>query len=284
MTRQRKTRQVGNGMVILVVLFAICICGLLIWTMIQENHYGSTQSNINLPTSTDSNTTSNGHLSGHNNVIADFAKEHDLELDAWPDSLIELLEKNPDAEDFVLNYPIKKDLSYDIDLREYINKSNVPLLLQWDERWGYTKYGNDMMGLTGCGPTCLSMVCLYLLDDPKYSPRYIADFAIENGYCVPGNGSSWTLISKGGVTLGLDVTELPLDKNRIIRNLQVGNPIICVMGPGDFTSSGHFIVMTGYVDGKISVNDPNSPTRSNMLWDYEDIKDQIRNLWACRTK
>ena len=84
--------------------------------------------------------------------------------------------------------------------------------------------------------------------------------------------------------MGLDVTELPLDKNRIIRNLQVGNPIICVMGPGDFTSTGHFIVMTGYVDGKISVNDPNSPSRSNMLWDYEDIKDQIRNLWACRTK
>lgn len=228
MTRQRKTRQVGNGMVILVVLFAICICGLLIWTMIQENHYGSTQSNINLLTSTDSNTTSNGHLSGHNNVIADFAKEHDLELDAWPDSLIELLEKNPDAEDFVLNYPIKKDLSYDIDLREYINKSNVPLLLQWDERWGYTKYGDNIMGLSGCGPTCLSMVCIYLLNDPQYTSRYIADFAEQYGYCVPGNGSAWTLISEGGKELGLDVIEIPLDEDRIIRNLEVGNPIICM--------------------------------------------------------
>lgn len=282
MTRQRKTRQVSNGMVILVVLFAICICGLLIWTMIQENHYGSTQPNINLLTSTDSNTTSNGHLSGHNNVIADFAKEHDLELNAWPDSLIELLEKNPDAEDFVLNYPIKKDLSYDIDLREYINKSNVPLLLQWDERWGYTKYGDNIMGLSGCGPTCLSMVCIYLLNDPQYTPRYIADFAEQYGYCVPGNGSAWTLISEGGKELGLDVIEIPLDEDRIIRNLEVGNPIICIMGPGDFTTSGHYIVMTGYVDGKIKVNDPNSPTKSEKLWDYDEIKDQIRNLWVCR--
>lgn len=282
MTRQRKTRQVGNGMVILVVLFAICICGLLIWIMIQENHYGSTQPNINLLTPTDSNTTSNGHLSGHNNVIADFAKEHDLELDAWPDSLIELLEKNPDAEDFVLNYPIKKDLSYDIDLREYINKSNVPLLLQWDERWGYTKYGDNIMGLSGCGPTCLSMVCIYLLNDPQYTPRYIADFAEQYGYCVPGNGSAWTLISEGGKELGLDVIEIPLDEDRIIRNLEVGNPIICIMGPGDFTTSGHYIVMTGYVDGKIKVNDPNSPTKSEKLWDYDEIKDQIRNLWVCR--
>ena len=282
MTRQRKTRQVGNGMVILVVLFAICICGLLIWTVIQENHCGSTQPNINLLTSTDSNTTSNGHLSGHNNVIADFAKEHDLALDAWPDSLIELLEKNPDAEDFVLNYPIKKDLSYEIDLREYTNKSNVPLLLQWDERWGYTKYGDSIMGLSGCGPTCLSMVCIYLLNDPQYTPRYIADFAEQYGYCVPGNGSAWTLISEGGKQLGLDVIEIPLDENRIIRNLEVGNPIICIMGPGDFTTSGHYIVMTGYVDGKIKVNDPNSPTKSEKLWDYDEIKDQIRNLWVCR--
>lgn len=230
------------------------------------------------------NTPTGPTYTGGNELVEAFAKEHHLALSQWPAYLIDLLEKNPDTKDFVLNYPLKKDLSPEIDLREYVNSSQVPLLLQWDERWGYTKYGNEMMGISGCGPTCLSMVCIYLLDDPQYTPRYVADFAVENGYCVPGNGSSWTLISKGGVALGLDVTELPLDKNRIIRNLQVGNPIICVMGPGDFTSTGHFIVMTGYVDGKISVNDPNSPTRSNMLWDYEDIKDQIRNLWACRTK
>ena len=82
--------------------------------------------------------------------------------------------------------------------------------------------------------------------------------------------------------LGLDVIEIPLDVDRIIRNLEVGNPVVCIMGPGDFTSTGHFIVMTGYEDGKIKVNDPNSPDRSNMLWDYDVIKDQIRNLWVCR--
>ena len=219
-----------------------------------------------------------------NELVATFAQEHQLSLSEWPDKLIDLLEKNPETAEYVLYYPLRKDKSFPINLQAYINCDRVPLLLQWDERWGYTKYGNEMMGISGCGPTCLSMVCLYLLDDPMYSPRYIADFAVKNGYCVPGNGSSWTLISKGGVTLGLDVTELPLDKNRIIRNLEVGNPIICIMGPGDFTTTGHFIVMTGYADGKIIINDPNSPNRSKTLWDYEDIKDQIRNLWACRVK
>ena len=229
-----------------------------------------------------SDPSSAGSFAYADKIIAAFAQEHDLQLSDWPDSLRELLEKNPEAEEFVLHYPLKKDVTPDIDLSEYVDSGEVPLLLQWDERWGYSKYGDNIMGLSGCGPTCLSMVCMYILNDPQYSPRCIADFAQQNGYCVPGNGSAWTLISEGGTLLGLDVTEIPLDENRIMRNLEVGNPIICIMGPGDFTTSGHYIVMTGCEDGKIKVNDPNSPSRSSMLWDYDAIKDQIRNLWVCR--
>ena len=206
------------------------------------------------------------------------------ELSGLPVELLELLEKNPDAEEFVLNYSLKKDQSFVIDLSEYENSSSVPLFLQWDERWGYTIYGSNVMGLTGCGPTRLSMVCIYLFQDATYTPRYVADFAEENGYYVEGSGSTWTLISEGGETLGLDVTELPLDENRMMKNLELGNPIICIMGPGDFTTTGHFIVLTGCKDGMFVVNDPNSKTNSEKLWSYEEIKGQIKNLWVCRRK
>lgn len=217
-----------------------------------------------------------------NPTVRDFAKQNGLSLSEWPEELLDLLEKNPEAQEFVLNYPIKKDLDSEIDLTEYLDSSDVPLLLQWDERWGYSQYAGELMGLSGCGPTCLSMVCLYLLDDASYTPRYIAQFATENGYSVSGNGSSWTLISEGGEKLGLDVTEIPLDENRIIRNLEVGNPIICVMGPGFFTSTGHFIVLTEYEDGYVKVNDPNSPNRSEQTWKLTEVMEQIRNLWVCR--
>lgn len=217
-----------------------------------------------------------------NPTVRDFAKQNGLSLSEWPEELLDLLEKNPEAQDFVLNYPIKKDLNPEIDLTEYLDTNDVPLLLQWDERWGYSQYAGELMGLSGCGPTCLSMVCLYLLDDASYTPEYIAEFATENGYSVSGNGSSWTLISEGGEKLGLDVTEIPLDENRIIRNLEVGNPIICVMGPGFFTSTGHFIVMTEYEDGYVKVNDPNSPNRSEQTWKLTEVMEQIRNLWVCR--
>ncbi len=211
-----------------------------------------------------------------------FAAENHLERNEWPEDLLEAAQNNPEMEDFVLHYPLKKNSKPEIDLSEYKNADSVPLLFQWDERWGYTEYAGNMMGLSGCGPTCLSMVSMFLLHDTSYTPQYIAKFSEEKGYGVPGSGSSWTLISEGGRKLGLDVVEIPLDKQRIIRNLEVGNPIICVMGPGDFTTTGHFIVFVGYEDGKIKVNDPNSKTRSETLWDYEQIKDQIKNLWVCR--
>lgn len=214
--------------------------------------------------------------------IAAFAASNNLQLDAWPDELIALLEKNPDAEKFVLDYPLKKDLEYSINLDEYENADDVPLLFQWDERWGYSQYSGEMMGLSGCGPTCLSMVSIYLLNDSKYSPKYIAEFAENNGYSVAGSGSAWTLISEGGKELGMDVVEIPLDESRIKKNLDVGNPIICVLGPGDFTDTGHFIVLTEYRDGKIKVNDPNSKIRSEKLWSFDDLEGQIRNLWVLR--
>lgn len=217
-------------------------------------------------------------------VIASFAGKHDLQISEYPEELVDLLERNPETKEFVLNYPLKKDLNPTVNLDEYKNCDSVPLLLQWDERWGYHEYGADVMGLSGCGPTCLSMVCIYLLDDTDLNPKYIADFSEANGYCVPGNGSAWTLISEGGEKLGLDVEELSLDEDIIRQNLEAGNAIICIMGPGDFTTSGHFIVMVDYVDGMIRVNDPNSEIRSEKLWEYEEIKNQIRNLWVCRSR
>ena len=215
-------------------------------------------------------------------TVQAFAREQGLTLADWPEDLLVLLDKNTETEEFVLQYPLKKGSRPTYDLSDCLNSTQMPLLLQWDERWGYGEYAGELMGISGCGPTCLSMVCIQLLQDASYTPQYVAAFAEENGYAVKGNGGAWALISEGGKKLGLDVTEIPLDEGRIIRNLEVGNPIICVMGPGDFTTSGHFIVLTQYADGYVKVNDPNSPARSQKLWKLTDIMPQMNNLWVCR--
>lgn len=218
------------------------------------------------------------------NYVAKYASAKGLSINDYPRTLLELLERNPETEDFVLEYPFEKDKEHKIDLSKYKNSKEVPLFMQWDKRWGYNIYGDDMIAITGCGPTCLSMVAIHLLHDTLLSPDRVAEYSIDNGYCVPGSGTSWTLMSEGANGLGLEATELPLDEERIINNLKAGNPIICIMGPGDFTTGGHFIVLTGYEDGKITINDPNSRVNSEKKWEYFEIKDQIKNLWTYRLK
>ena len=221
-------------------------------------------------------------LSDTERTVKAYADEHNISFHSYPDSLIQLLERNPETETFVLEYPLKKDADIQVDLSQYRDSDGVPLFLQWDQQWGYMKYGSDVAGLTACGPVCLSMAAWYLTENDAFSPDKMIEFASDNGYYSPGNGSSWTLISEGGVKLGFDVTEIPLVESRIIKNLEVNNPIICAMGPGDFTTSGHYIVMVGYEDGFIRINDPNSVANSQKLWKYEDIEGQIRNLWVIR--
>ena len=215
-------------------------------------------------------------------LVYTYAQDHGLTYGEYPPELIALLDRNPETSSFVLEYPLKKDKTPVIDLTEYAGCETVPLLMQWDQRWGYLRYGDNVAGLTACGPVCLSMAAIYVTGDPEMSPDRMMEFAEENGYCIPGNGTAWALIGEGGEKLGLDVTELPLHEGTMINVLEEGYPIICIMGPGDFTTTGHFIVLTGVENGAFRVNDPNSYANSEKLWTYEQIEDQIDNLWAIR--
>ena len=210
-----------------------------------------------------------------------FAKMHRLPLSDWPSALIEFMEKYPETEGFVMNYPFYKNTVQPVDLTSCLGADEMPLLLQWDSRWGYTEYSGELFGTSGCGPTALSMVCLHLLQDAKFTPRYVADFSEENDYYTTGKGSNWTLIYEGGEMLGLEVEEIPTEEDVVAEQLEAGNPVICIVGPGDFTYSGHFIVLAGLENGMIRINDPNSKIRSEKLWEFSAIKDQILKSWAC---
>lgn len=214
-----------------------------------------------------------------------FARLNNLSLqEAWPESLLELLQKNPDTEEFVRDYPFRPDEPQTIDLSDQVGTGKVPLLYQWDKRWGYSKYGGQMMALTGCGPTCLSMACLYYLEDAQYTPRYLADFASKNGYYTKGAGTEWSLFSKGAKKLGLKVEAISPNPTTIMNHLKKGRLVVCAMGPGIFTDSGHYILLTGVKDGMAIVHDPNSKTNSETLWKVSDFKSQISMLWVIKGK
>ena len=190
----------------------------------------------------------------------------------YPGQLKELAKKNDEAIDFIYEYPKEHSKEHDIDLTAETAQDTVPLLQQWDERWGYEKYSGNYFAASGCGPTALSMVVLYLTHDAQASPLAVAEYAKEAGYSVDGSGSAWNLMSKGCRHYGVneDIFKEKLDE---------GNLIVVNVGPGDFTDNGHFMVITGYDDEGFTINDPNSIIKSNTHWQFERLHSQIRAAW-----
>lgn len=197
----------------------------------------------------------------------------------YPEQLIELLQNNEETADFVFDYPEKKDTAPADTVGEVV-QGQVPLLLQWDERWGYAFYADDMIAVNGCGPTAIAMVAAGLTGDNTVTPYKVAQFSAGNGYYAGDSGTSWTLMTDGAQQFGIYGEEMGLSEDEVFSALENGHPIICSMRPGDFTTTGHFIVLTGIEDGKIQVNDPNSRVRSEKLWDYSRLEYQINNLWV----
>lgn len=156
----------------------------------------------------------------------------------------------------------------------------VPLLYQTDGEWAAVPYAGATVGESGCGPTSLSMVYVALTGKTDRDPAAMAAFSEREGFVEDGL-TAWRLMTDGARKLGLRSHELPADASALRAELRAGHPVICSMGPGDFTAKGHFIVLTTVDEnGDIVVHDPNSEARSRQPWDAQRVLGQCRNLWS----
>lgn len=156
----------------------------------------------------------------------------------------------------------------------------VPSLYQTDPAWAQEPYAGGTIEKNGCGPTCLAMVYVCLTGSTDMGPVEMAAYAEREGYVTDGM-TAWSLMTEGAEALGLDARELPADAGTVAGELAAGRPVICSVRPGDFTTTGHFIVLAGIAaDGGVVVRDPNSAERSSRTWDLDRVLDQCANLWS----
>ena len=197
----------------------------------------------------------------------------------YPKQLLEALANNPELQDFAANY-LKKKGTVEGGFTDSEKNADFPLFLQWDSRWGYASYGdNSVVGLSGCGPTALSMVLYYLTGDETLTPDMLAEYSMKNGYYISGTGTAWLLLENVPLRYGISVDQPDASKKGMEQALDKGQVIICSMGPGDFTIGGHFVVIYGYDEEGFLLNDPNCVARSREHWTWEQIKDQIKHIW-----
>lgn len=286
--RRRRTRRIKRGL----LLVCLLICIVIAWKFVRElSTKNSLASGVGVSriigNASDHNLTkpkaySAAEIQKNLEKLSESSEEYRKiyeNIDSYPTELLATLCSNPEMLEFVSGY-LEADTSAVGKFTNEELKESYPLLIQWDKRWGYADYGDSCVGLAGCAPTCISMVALELTGDKDATPDKVAAYAEKEGYYIEGTGTAWSLMTEGAQHFGIEGSELSLSESTVLGELQSGNPIICSMGPGDFTTQGHFIVLVGVQDGKIIVNDPNSRERSCLLWDYDTLKKQIKNLWV----
>lgn len=156
----------------------------------------------------------------------------------------------------------------------------IPHLYQTDPAWADRPYAGGTMRANACGPTSLSMVYVYLTGRTDMDPVAMAAFADQNNF-APTGATEWAFMTQGASMLGLSSENIHATREDVTNALANGMPVICSVAPGDFTTTGHYIVL-GSIDarGMVEVFDPNSPYNSAKRWEIQRILSQTTACWA----
>ena len=200
---------------------------------------------------------------------------------AVPAAILEKVAKQPDTMEFAAHFYAFGSTSRDMDISADVTEGEVPLLLQWDKRWGYEMYGSNYMGINGCAPTALATVYAGLTGKTDVTPYDLAEYAVNAGLYISGQGTKWELMEVGGRHLGLRVQRVWKDERAIRQALADGKLLTVRVGAGDFTDGGHFLVICGIDENDmVEIRDPNSREKTARLWEFDRIMEQATCFWS----
>lgn len=153
---------------------------------------------------------------------------------------------------------------------------DVTYFCQSSDEWKDLPYGTDTIGPYGCGPTVMA-IAVASLTDTDTDPAVMAAWAVEHGYWARRTGSYHSIVLGTARSFGLVAEPFTSrDTNDVLDALFQGKMLVALMGPGHFTSGGHFILLRGItLSGEVLVADPNSPENSLTLWDAQLILDEL---------
>ena len=87
-------------------------------------------------------------------------------------------------------------------------------------------------------------------------------------------------MTTGAKALGLIVDSIGTQRNKIIKEIMKGKPVIACMKPGTFSYTNSYIVIRNYNLDKFFIHDPSSAERSNKKWSQKDLENKIENAWC----
>lgn len=165
--------------------------------------------------------------------------------------------------------------------------------LQTDPRWGSLDYSapreKTTIAASGCGPTAMAMV-LATWADKLVTPETECAWALANGFKAPHQGTYYGYFEAAGRRYGLKTYRL--NYANLYGNatsayhaqardaIDRGDLVIACMGKGNWTSSGHYVLVWKIDGDTICINDPASTKSYRVRGDYAVFKRQVKYYWV----
>lgn len=131
--------------------------------------------------------------------------------------------------------------------------------------WGPKMYSNhndksQTMANSGCGPTSMADV-VATLKDASVDPWTLAQLAMAWGDRTYNSGTAWSFFPHVAKEYGFSKMVQTKNLDALKACLDAGGYVVCSMGPGYWTKSGHFITAWKYDGTYVYCNDPASSSR-----------------------
>lgn len=171
-----------------------------------------------------------------------------------------------------------------------MNKQPV-YYMQTDARWKNEPYRvtgeTSTVGGSGCGPSCAAMV-IETLTGKTFTPLDACNWSVQHGYKALNQGTYYSYFKPQFAAFDILADQLswsnvygkPNDPihTTAFNMLKDGYYIIACMGPGTWTTGGHF-VLVWWEDGKVRINDPASTKENRLNGDIKTFKSQVKYYW-----
>lgn len=163
---------------------------------------------------------------------------------------------------------------------------------QYDSRWASRAYNgpgerDKTIKSSGCGPTCAAMV-IATLADKAVTPADTCAWSVAHGYKYANQGTAYGYFVPQLAAYGIECRQLL--SSRIINQpnhavhtqvkgyLAQGYWVIALMGPGTWTTGGHYVLVWDW-DDKVRINDPNSIRSAKLNGDPDTFQREVRMYW-----
>lgn len=137
---------------------------------------------------------------------------------------------------------------------------------------------DETISSAGCGVTSAAIVASSLTGNKKYDPVYMMEWAHKTKDCGKGiSGTDPSFFKVFVEELGFNYEKVgKKDTNKVVNALQSGKALVIAhMGPGHFTTGGHYIVLSAIdSNGKVYVHDPNGNAHTGK-WDINLIANEL---------